>query len=257
MNHLYYAYGLSKPLDRVTLKMHTHDTFEVFWFLNGDIDYIIEGQVFPLKPFEIIMIPPHVMHRAVQKSPSRYERLIINIGTEFFDQFDCPEYRKVMYRYNPKIDADLVFSSGLSGVLERLRSYTKNFSQNTDALYTSATLEILHLLSGIDNENEVTEENTIQAVIRYLNEHMPQKPCLDTLAEQVYLSKEHLCRIFKKATGYTIISYLNHIRINRALEFHKQGMTLSEACIQVGFGSYNHFYKAYYKEYGCSPRKKA
>jgi len=256
MNQFTYNYGLSKPLDRVALMMHTHDTYEVFWFLDGDIDYIIEGQIFPLKPFEMIMIPPHIMHRAVQKSPVRYERLIFNIETEFFDRFHCPEYQDALYRSNPKIDADLVFSSGLSDVLERLRLYTKNFSERSDALYASTLLETLHLLSKIDNTGEVVKENNIQKIIRYLNEHMTEKLSLDTLADSVYLSKEHLCRSFKKATGYTVVSYLNHIRINHVIELHKKGMTLSEASAQVGFGSYNHFYKIYYKENGCSPRKR-
>ena len=37
-------------------------------------------------------------------------------------------------------------------------------------------------------------------------------------------------------------------------ELEKEGKTISEAASIAGFSSYSSFYRAYVKEYGCSPR---
>lgn len=250
-----FGHTLSQSRDRNTFLLHDHDSYELFWFLDGDVDYIVEDNVFSLKPYEMIIIPPHVMHRAVQKSPSRYERVILRVAQEFFDRYQCPQYLKTLCRANPKIDADQIFSSGLSQLLERLKQYTHHFTDYTSPVLLAVMLELLHILSGIDDDTPQKEpDNNIQRIILYINQHYMEKFSLDQLAETVFLSKSHMCRSFKKATGYTVISYLNHVRINRVKELHKNGMTFSEASNKAGFGSYVHFYKAFQKETGSPPR---
>lgn len=256
MEDFSFCHTLTKPSDRSSLFLHDHESFELFWFLDGDVDYIVEGNVYPLKPYEMIIIPPRVLHRAVQKSPVRYERMILNINQNFFDRYHCSQYKKALYRTNPKIDADQVFASGLSQLLERIKKYTKNFSESSLPVLLAVALEALHILNGIDdNSTEEGSENNIQKIILYINQHFTEKFSLDHLAETIYLSKGHMCRSFKKATGYTLSSYMNHVRINHVKELYQNGMSLSEASMKSGFGSYVHFYKAFCKENGVAPRE--
>lgn len=256
MNLFNLGHAVSRSPNRNAFFLHDHESYEIFWFLDGDVNYIVEGNISVLKPYEMVIIPPHVMHRTVQKSSSRYERVILDITEEFFERYQCPQYKKALRRANPKIDADQIFSSGLSQLLERLKKYTHQFTDYPDSIMLAMALEILHILSEIDDVKPPEEaENTIQKIILYINQHYMEKFSLDDLAESVYLSKEHMCRSFKKATGYTVISYLNHIRINCVKELHKGGMTFSEASMKAGFGSYVHFYKAFCKENGIPPRE--
>ena len=51
-------------------------------------------------------------------------------------------------------------------------------------------------------------------IFRYIREHLTEDLSLETLEEQFYVSRYHLCREFKKMSGQTIHSYIVKMRLN-------------------------------------------
>lgn len=256
MESFTYFHHRIEQVNRNDYQFHDHDFFEIYWFLDGDVEYLVEGSSFQLKPYEMVVVPPRMMHRALHKDTSVYERIVCFMQPEFFTQYYCESYLSELQQVPIRLTAEQVFSSGLTGLLERLRQYTNHFAKTDRSVWLSFILELLCILHQIGEEKAlVCKDTPVQRIISHLNQHMEKPISLEQLAKNMYLSKEHLCRSFKKATGYTIVSYLNHIRINRVRELALQGMTLNEASIQAGFSNYAHFYKAFYKENGLSPRQ--
>ena len=72
---------------------------------------------------------------------------------------------------------------------------------------------------------------------------------LDRLANEFYVSKYHLCSIFKKFTGLTIGEYTTQKRLSMADDLVKEGESLSDAALKAGFKNYSSFYKAYKKHF--------
>lgn len=253
------SFSLSHSVDRAPYKMpwalHNHDGFELYLFIRGDTEYIVEGIVYDLMPYDLIIIPPDIMHRAVHKSDTEYERFVINIENSFFSENKCEYYLKALNRSTPKIDGDIVLSSGIADALSRLLTLTNDFTYENTAVYQAVLIEILHMLSSIDDtQNGVHEENRIHEIITYINNHYTEKIQLDELAEKIFISKCHMCRIFKEATGYTLVGYINHTRITNVRRMCRTGMNIGEACERSGFGNYTNFYKAFIKENGVSPK---
>ena len=249
---------LSRPIPD-KFQLHMHEFFEIYVFLDGDADYIVEGMNYSLRQNDVIIINRHEMHRAYHKTQKRYERIMFHIMPSFFEENHCEEYMRVFqdrdFGTKNKIPAEYAEKSGLLDAIKRWIQYTDNGRKTNGAIASSVLIEILHILNNIKVLHEGNNENSIVSqIIYYINKNFRNKITLDELAEQFYLSKYHLCRIFKEATGYTVIGYINNRRIAETKELYKLGMNISSACVEAGFSSYTSFYKAYRKQFGVLPK---
>ena len=81
-------------------------------------------------------------------------------------------------------------------------------------------------------------------------------PTLDELSAIAGLSKRHLTRSFRQATGQTVLEKINESRFSRAMSaIIRDGSSISEVAMMSGFKSTSSFSEAYKKWFGKSPRK--
>lgn len=59
-------------------QMHIHNDYEIFCFLSGDTNYIVEGSVYPLHKGDFILIRSAEAHRIQLLSSATYRRIVIN-----------------------------------------------------------------------------------------------------------------------------------------------------------------------------------
>ena len=240
-------------------KLHMHDHFEIFMFIDGDTDYIVEGSTYSLSKYDIILIKPGEMHRPYHKSSKRYERVVFEIPNSFFEKFNCTQYMTALLDREPgaknKIPSEFVQQSGILDAINRYFEYADDEICARDAIQSATLVEILHAINNVNSlYDENAENNIIREMISYINKNYIRKINLSELEDKFFLSKYHLCKIFKKATGYTIINYINNKRITETRKLCKEGMNITNACIEAGFSGYSSFYKAYQKEYGTPPK---
>jgi AraC-like DNA-binding protein len=81
--------------------------------------------------------------------------------------------------------------------------------------------------------------------------------CLDELARHAGLSAARLSRLFKNQTGFAMVDFRNRLRVQRYLEIYRTGqrLTMLDAALQAGFGSYPQFHRVFKDVLGCSPAK--
>jgi transcriptional regulator GlxA family with amidase domain len=94
-------------------------------------------------------------------------------------------------------------------------------------------------------------------VMAYIREHLAEPLPLDKLAGSLYMNKYHLCRVFKAATGLSVVDYIINCRIIRARELLRQGMRVQDAGEQAGFQNNVHFIRTFGKLTGTSPKRYA
>ncbi len=77
---------------------------------------------------------------------------------------------------------------------------------------------------------------------------------LDDLADKCGVSKSHLCRLFKKATGQTVSQYLNKIRIETACQLLSDtDKPIEEIAFLAGFNNPSYFFRVFKKQTGKLP----
>ena len=102
-----------------------------------------------------------------------------------------------------------------------------------------------------DAENQ---KNSIQRIIEYIDHHYKEDLSRTTLADMVYLSADHLARVFKKETGETLVKYITDKRIHAAKELLSDTKTpISQVASEVGYDNYSYFTKIFKEKTGVSP----
>ncbi len=78
---------------------------------------------------------------------------------------------------------------------------------------------------------------------------------LAELARLSGLSPARLSRLFKQQTGLPLVDYRNRLRIQGFLELYGAGqrMTMLEAALSAGFGSYSQFHRTFRRIMGSPP----
>lgn len=77
---------------------------------------------------------------------------------------------------------------------------------------------------------------------------------IDTLAEQLHMSRSNFYRKIKALSGASPNDYLKTLRMHKAAELIMDGTRISEVAAQVGFVSSSYFAKCFKTQYGVLPK---
>lgn len=255
-----YVYTIDNtPQNDLEFALHNHDErYELMLFLSGNAQFHVEGNIYRSHPHCVYIVQPLEMHHNVFLSSDQYERVVIHFYMDFFKENHCEALEKVFTARPLGMDCQIparIVDKEMYHLFMKMNNYI------LDGAYDIAKyvlIELLYLLGQVQEPltAPVAADKHINEVLLYINDNLSENLSLDHLAAQFYLSKHHLCRIFKKVTGYTINHYINYKRLLLARELHSKGMTLLEASSNSGFHNYAHFYRMYRKEFGTSPRSK-
>ena len=249
------AYHYCEPYSK-TLDFHTHEFFECFLFLGGDVTYYIEDRVYPLIPGDLLLIPPGRMHRPVladERAP--YDRMVLWLSVPYvhalcetndvFSSLSALSSHGIHRIHLP--EESLSFCKAL---FERMTD--DSFKQTSGAAITLFLNEAARCAAAAEQPAPAADSLMAQ-VLRYIDAHYTEPLTLDTLCAQFFVSKFHLLRQFKAYTNATVHDYIVTKRISYARQCIREGMTASDACMQAGFNEYSSFYKSFVQKTGMTP----
>ncbi|MBB3701265.1 helix-turn-helix domain-containing protein [Flammeovirga yaeyamensis] len=95
--------------------------------------------------------------------------------------------------------------------------------------------------------------DTVIGLKNYMDINFSEKLNLTLFSKIRFVSKYHLLRLFKKYYGLTPNQYLMDKRVEKAKEYIKKGMSVSDACYEVGFESLSSFSSLFKRKTGISP----
>ncbi|SDD93068.1 AraC-type DNA-binding protein [Paenibacillus sp. UNCCL117] len=95
---------------------------------------------------------------------------------------------------------------------------------------------------------------TVYSVIRYVENHIFELKSIRTMAEQLGYSYTYLSHTFKDKTGMTLQRYINHKKVEKALELLRfGGMSITQVADRLQYETVQSFSKAFSRIMGCSP----
>jgi len=94
----------------------------------------------------------------------------------------------------------------------------------------------------------------IEAVAKHIEDHYAdQNLSLQSIAEEVKLSKMYLGQIFRESMGQSVSDYITEVRIQQVLRLMQHNnRSVSDILDQVGIENKNYFYKQFKKKIGVS-----
>ncbi|MDM8182852.1 AraC family transcriptional regulator [Enterococcus cecorum] len=104
--------------------------------------------------------------------------------------------------------------------------------------------------------NHTKQQEKMQRIREYLKKNFAHPISLDYLAQQFYINKYYLTRIYKETYQQTITQTLTQIRITQAKELLRYSdLSMDEIAIRCGFQDASYFSKVFKKTEGESPQK--
>ena len=101
---------------------------------------------------------------------------------------------------------------------------------------------------------ETGQISGVRGILSYLDRHYRESVSLEQLEQRFFLSRNHICRSFKKATGLTVSQYVNRRRMTDVQRMlRSSGLPIAEICYAVGFGDVAYFTKLFHRITGCTP----
>jgi YesN/AraC family two-component response regulator len=101
---------------------------------------------------------------------------------------------------------------------------------------------------------QFTASPLVNQTLDYINRNYAKSVRLDELSKMFFTTSSHLDVIFKKYTGFSVITYLHKTRINKAkIMLGEQRMSIKETAFEIGYQSLNNFYRYFKKFTGSTP----
>lgn len=243
---------------------HYEKGYEIFMFISGAGSYNIEGNIYELEPYSVLFMNPKELHVVNVSEYSLYERFVLTINESFLPPFmlnGVDFFSKIKFRklgHDNKLKAETVKSSGLLALFTKLDQLLAEKSEENEIVAKCVIVQILWTINNIaDTDFPKTSRmanHKVSEVLAYINTHLNDPLSLDSLSEKFFITKYHLCHIFKQATGYSIIQYVTYKKICTADKLMLEGYTPTQACFMSGFNCYSNFYKSYRKVTGKPPK---
>ena len=248
---------------------HYHEFNKIIIFLSGNVTYIIEGRTYHLKPYDILLVNNHDIHKPIIDSNSTYERIVIWADTNFVKEHSDDNCNlEECFKYAIKNDINLIrlkpdLQNELISLLTKLEASINSQEFGSRILSNAYLIEFLvyinRLILGNNNIIEANEcdsiyDNQINEILKYINANLNEPLTVDDIANRFYISRYYLMHRFKEQTWYTLHNYISQKRLILAKELllnNESVMKVSEKC---GFIDYSSFLRSFRKMYGTTPK---
>lgn len=136
----------------------------------------------------------------------------------------------------------------------------RSLSQEIERIHTPEELQMwlkdkTHVITSSRGWNENSRhKEAVDFMIDYVHHHYAEEITLECLSKQLYLSRNYLNQIFKKATGETFTNYLIRVRMEKAKALLIEGkFMIYEIAEKVGYKNVPYFSSIFKKYNGINP----
>ena len=247
-------------------EFHYHDFNKIIIFLSGKVTYLIEGKAYYLKPWDILLVNNHDIHKPIIDSSEIYERIVIWTNSDFIEHhnYENCDLSTCFKLANEKsfnlIRLEDKFQNNIKYIIKSLEAALNSNDFGSKLLSNSLLVQLLIYLNRvhlgnmyIDEDEALKYDKQIEKVLKYINCNLCSDLSIEFLSQEFYISKYYLMHKFKKETGYTLHNYVMQKRLLMAKDLIINGEPITKTYIQCGFNDYSCFLRSFKNFFHKSP----
>lgn len=240
--------------------------YNLFFVLSGSGNFRCGDTTLSIQPQNLIIFKPNVNGRLeFINSYVPMEFFLIQLSSEVLQElsdentnlescFNVVPFQQISVR----LDNEIYML--MKNLARKITSFGNQPPQFAASIFERGILQmfiVLALRACIHAESHTSKGSRhhlmLDDVFLYIQSHLTEDLSLERLENEFYVSHEHISREFKRQTGQTIHRYIVKARLDHCCSLIEQAIPLTEVYKMSGFGSYNHFFRAFKKEYGMTP----
>ncbi|WP_105616524.1 AraC family transcriptional regulator [Vallitalea okinawensis] len=245
---------------------HFHPYYEIFIFLDGECNFIVNGSSYRLNTYDFVLIDRYQLHKSNYLS-KKNKRLLLSFNKDYLSFAFNSQLQWILTIFQKPIPV-LRFNNPekrvIIDLINEFYTYSRKKDPAMEIMYQNTLLKLLYTIKKyIDNNvytNEDIEKDTITKKIEdltiYIHNHYCDKITLNSLSEKFFISPHYLSRKFKEYTHFSVTEYIQLTRVKKSchllLETNYKIIKIAELC---GFGSLSQFNRVFAEKVGMSPTK--
>lgn len=228
---------------------HFHSQIELYFIDDGEMEIIVNDNRTLLKAGEMSVALSYDAH--TYKTPQSSCSSVFEIPT-----YMCPSF---MEEVKDKQVANPFIKN--KETVKYIKQCIKQLNgENVNSISLSGYINLI-LGTIIDNISfqkchKSVDTSLASQMLFYINENFKNDISLRSIAIHFGYAESYVSKFFKETFNIGFNKYLNILRLKNTLLLMKQNKhNVTYCAIESGFNSMRTFYRVFYNEFGCTPKK--
>ncbi len=238
--------------------VHHHSELEFNLVTQGHGRYLLANRQYQVRRGDLLWLFPAQEHVLIEQSPD-FEMWIGVARPKTLQQIATDTNARILREANPTGEYCRRLAQPAFLKLEALITDVITTRDQPGLFNAGLHYALLAAWKHFEHAADVPVHDVHPAVERAARHIRDQSHTLglDDLARHAGLSASRLSRLFKQQTGVALVDFRNRQRVGRFLSLYGTGqrLTMLDAALAAGFGSYPQFHRVFKRVLGTSPGK--
>ena len=242
--------------------IHWHNTIEIVYVLQGNLNVSIESDEFELHANEMEIINVDEAHKFRSKNEDN-KVLIFHIDPSFFEKYYSDIDNMIFYVNSSDEGAQdaeeyNILRKFLCRILCELVQHQEGYDEEIESTLVSVLYHLINnfhylLYDKDDLKNNEEQLERYHRISKYIFNNY-NNVTLQEIAQKEFLSSHYLSHEIKYATGYSFTDLVNITRVEESVKLLLEtDMAISEISEEVGFSHPRYFNKHFKLNYNITP----
>lgn len=227
---------------------HFHSQIELYFVDEGEMEVVVGDRRRTLHGGQMSVALSYDPHAYKTPEHSRSSVLII-------PPYVCPDFITAMH-HKRVVGPFITDAATVAKIKEHYDAIVCGCNKIEQLGHIYVILGTVMDSVGLAEADESVEPELSSRLLFYINENFRADISLASLAAAFGYSQSHLSRYFKACFNIGINRYITVIRLkNAVMLMNEKKHSITYCAMESGFNSMRTFYRAFYDEFGCSPKE--
>ncbi len=236
---------------------HTHEEYAIGIIDAGVEEFNYQGDIHRATTNNIVIVHPGEVHTGHAGVPMGWQYRMFYPDVTLLQQAltELDGTLRAMPYFPQPVIQDPELADRLRRLHIALEQSESRLECDSRFLCTFAELIMRHADRRPWIRPDGQEDQAVQQALEYLNCHYAHSVSLEQLAALTNLKPLRLLRSFQRSIGLPPHAYLIQLRVTRAKELLKQGLSIAQVAFDTGFTDQSHLNRHFKRITGITPKQ--